>query len=85
MSRRAVFVILSLLLASIVFVGAASGSPTVNNAEIRFVDVGQGDGVVMRIGGKVILSDAGQFNLATVDSALRELGATLSDTEVVVS
>jgi competence protein ComEC len=48
-------------------------------SEIQFVDVGQGDGVVMRIGGKVIVSDAGQFNVQSVDAALRAIGATAID------
>ena len=44
-------------------------------AKIVFVDVGQGDGVVMRVGGEVVVSDAGEFNVESVDRALRELGA----------
>ena len=48
-------------------------------SEIQFVDVGQGDGVVMRIGGKVIVSDAGQFNVQSVDAALRAIGAKAID------
>lgn len=44
--------------------------------EIDYVDVGQGDGVVMRIGGEFIVSDAGQHNVAAVDAALHQLGAT---------
>lgn len=48
-------------------------------SEIQFVDVGQGDGVVMRIGGKVIVSDAGQFNVQSVDAALRAIGAKTID------
>jgi competence protein ComEC len=45
-------------------------------ADIDYVDVGQGDGVVMRIGGQFIVSDAGQHNVAAVDAALHQLGAT---------
>lgn len=48
-------------------------------SQIQFVDVGQGDGVVMRIGGKVIVSDAGQFNVQSVDAALRAIGAKAID------
>jgi competence protein ComEC len=44
-------------------------------AEIDFVDVGQGDAVVMRIGRWFIVSDAGNKHVARVDSALRRLGA----------
>jgi competence protein ComEC len=44
--------------------------------EIDYVDVGQGDGVVMRIGGKFILSDVGEHNVDAVNDALHSLGAT---------
>jgi glyoxylase-like metal-dependent hydrolase (beta-lactamase superfamily II) len=39
----------------------------------------------MRIGSKVIVSDAGQFNLARIDSALHELGATNTIDVVILS
>ena len=61
---------------------AAASAPAVRTtsaSEIQFVDVGQGDGVVMRIGGKVIVSDAGQFNVQSVDTALRAIGAKAID------
>jgi competence protein ComEC len=61
---------------------AAASAPSVHTtsaSEIQFVDVGQGDGVVMRIGGKVIVSDAGQFNVQSVDAALRAIGAQAID------
>jgi len=45
--------------------------------------VGQGDGVVMRIGGKVIVSDAGQFNLENMDGALHALGADAIDVAIL--
>ena len=61
--------------------GSSSGS----GVQIRFVDVGQGDGVVMRIGGDVILSDAGQFNLASIDNALHDLGAKRTIDVVILS
>lgn len=60
----------------------AASAPAVqatSASEIQFVDVGQGDGVVMRIGGKVVVSDAGQFNVQSVDAALRSIGATAID------
>jgi competence protein ComEC len=63
----------------------AAPPPSAAPAEIRFVDVGQGDGVVLRIGSKVILSDAGRFNLASVDTALRDLGATTTIDVVILS
>jgi competence protein ComEC len=43
--------------------------------EIAYVDVGQGDGVVMRIGGRFIVSDAGQRNADAVERELVRLGA----------
>ena len=61
---------------------AAASAPAVRTttaSEIQFVDVGQGDGVVMRIGGKVIVSDAGQFNVQSIDAALRAIGAKSID------
>jgi competence protein ComEC len=53
--------------------------------EIDYVDVGQGDGVVMRIGGEFIVSDAGQHNVAAVDSALHQLGATTAVDVAILS
>lgn len=52
-------------------------------AEISFVDVGQGDGVVMRIGGKVIVSDVGEFKIENIDTELRRLGATKIDVAIL--
>lgn len=53
---------------------APAAAPTAP-AKIAFVDVGQGDGVVMRIGGTIVVSDAGEFNADEVDRTLRSLGA----------
>lgn len=39
------------------------------------MDVGQGDGVVMRIGGRFIVSDAGQRNPGAIEQELERLGA----------
>ena len=58
---------------------AAPAVHTTTASEIQFVDVGQGDGVVMRVGGKVIVSDAGQFNVQSMDAALRAIGAKAID------
>ena len=47
-----------------------------STAKIVFVDVGQGDGVVIRVGGKFIVSDAGPpGKAAKVDAELDLLGA----------
>lgn len=40
-------------------------------AKIIYVNVGQGDAVVMRIGGKIIVSDTGEFRYGVLDEALR--------------
>ena len=54
-----------------------SAAPT--SAEIVFVDVGAGDGVVIRAGGAVVLSDIGERNIPFVykalDSALAKIGS----------
>lgn len=41
-------------------------------AKIIFVNVGQGDAVAMRIGGKIIVSDTGQYDYDVLDEALRD-------------
>jgi len=43
------------------------------SARIVFVDVGQGDGIVMRIGNKLIVSDVGEDEEQAVDQALERL------------
>ena len=53
------------------------------SAVISYVDVGQGDGVVMRIGKKIIVSDAGELNPESVDKELRRLGATRIDVAIL--
>jgi competence protein ComEC len=62
---------------------ALSGSALASTAKISFVDVGQGDGVVMRIGSKIVVSDAGQFKYANVDAALNALGAKQIDVAIL--
>lgn len=52
-------------------------------AEIDFVDVGQGDAIVMRVGGLFIVSDAGDKHAARVDSALRRLGANVINVAIL--
>jgi len=53
------------------------------SAVISYVDVGQGDGVVMRIGKRIIVSDAGELNPESVDKELRELKATRIDVAIL--
>ena len=52
------------VLAALSVTAAGSGGPAQRlalPAKIIYVNVGQGDAVVMRIGGKVIVSDTGEF------------------------
>ena len=58
---------------------AAGGEPAI----ITFVDVDQGDGVVMKIGGKVIVSDAGEHRVENVNAALERVGATRIDVAIL--
>lgn len=55
---------------------ASAAGSAAQPAKIVFLDVGQGDGVAMRIGSTVVLSDAGEFNVTTVEETLRSLGRT---------
>jgi beta-lactamase superfamily II metal-dependent hydrolase len=52
---------------------AASHAALPQPAKIVYVNVGQGDAVVMRIGRKIIVSDAGEHRVENVDEALRSL------------
>jgi competence protein ComEC len=53
--------------------GAEATTLAASPAKIVFVDVGQGDGVVMRIGNKLIVSDVGEDEAEAVDRALEHL------------
>jgi len=81
---RACVAALALLTLS-VFVGQgnASRSAPSSAAKIAFVDVGQGDGVVMKVGSKIIVSDAGQLKFENLDAALNALGATHIDVAIL--
>ena len=61
----------------------ASASASPKPAKIIFVNVAQGDGVVMRVGGKIIVSDAGEHRVENVDEALRSLGAKRIDVAIL--
>ena len=73
----------TLVAASLALVGGSSAglsqqAPGVP-ATIVFVNVSQGDGVVMKIGGKIIVSDTGEYRLRTVQATLRSLKANRID------
>jgi competence protein ComEC len=65
-------------------VASLQSSSASAGAEIDYVDVGQGDGVAMRIGGRYILSDAGQHNVDAVEGALEQLGAKNKTIDVAI-
>ena len=56
--------------ALVLMAGSASAAPQHSSApsaaEIVFVDVGDGDGVVIRVGGAVVVSDIGERNIPFV-------------------
>ena len=55
--------------------GAGAGAPTREAAlpaKIVYVNVGQGDAVVIRVGGKVIVSDTGEFEIEVLQKTLRD-------------
>jgi competence protein ComEC len=69
--------------ALVLMAGSASAAPqrsvAPTAAEIVFVDVGAGDGVVIRVGGAVVLSDIGEQNIPflykALDKALAKTGS----------
>jgi competence protein ComEC len=62
---------------------SAPNVPVASAAKITFVNVGEGDGVVMKVGEKVIVSDAGEYNLDDLNAALRALGAERIDVAIL--
>lgn len=52
--------------------GAGGAIQAAQPAKIIYVNVGQGDAVAMRIGGKVVVSDTGEFRYDVLDEALRD-------------
>ena len=67
----------------VLLAGSASAAPQPSSArtpaKIVFVDVGAGDGVVIRVGDAVVLSDIGEQNIPflykALDEALAEIGS----------
>jgi competence protein ComEC len=69
--------------ALVLLAGSASAAPHGSSAqtpaEIVYVDVGAGDGVVIRVGGAVVVSDIGERNIPfvykAIDAALAKTGS----------
>jgi competence protein ComEC len=72
--------------ALMLIVGSAAAAPQRSAArtpaEIVFVDVGAGDGVVIRVGGAVVLSDTGEQNIPFLYKALDKALATTGSREI---
>jgi competence protein ComEC len=51
--------------------------------KVIFVDVGAGDGVVMRVGDATIISDIGEFNIPRIYEALKQIGADDIDVAIL--
>src|SRR3954462_5716233 len=87
MSRGAVAaIVVSAACAAVVAAGAradARTAATAKPAKIVYVNVGQGDGVVMRIGGKIIVSDTGEQFPEHMDETLRALKAKSIDVAIL--
>jgi len=77
------FALLGALIAVALSVTAAGSGGSAREAavpaKIVFVNVDQGDGVVMRIGGKIIVSDTGEYRLDVLQDTLRSLKAKRID------
>jgi competence protein ComEC len=63
--------------------GSSESGTAASAAVISYVDVGQGDAVVIRVGKKIIVSDAGELNPQSVDTELHKLGATKIDVAIL--
>jgi competence protein ComEC len=87
MTRRPLAALAGAAVSAVAVVGAADIGRNDTRAQplpakIVFVDVGQGDGVVMQIGGKIVVSDAGELFPERVDAALRKVGAKRIDVAI---
>jgi len=85
--RRRLAPLLALVaLATLLMLTSAVGSAAVPSAErgkIVFVNVGQGDGVVIKLGSTIIVSDVGEHDVETVDATLRDLDAKRIDVAIL--
>ena len=57
----------------------AGAAPSAQRGKIVYVNVGQGDAVVMKLGSTIVLSDVGEHDVETVDETLHDLGAKRID------
>src|SRR6266511_1892963 len=64
-------------------VSGASARPAAPAATLVFVDVGVGEGVVMRVGDAIVVSDIGEINIPKIYAALERLEATEIDVAIL--
>jgi len=79
LARKVILGLAAALLLLIVPTGASAdvtSTAATQPAKVVFVDVGQGDGVIIKVGGRIIVSDAGLPSAADdMDAALEDVGA----------
>jgi competence protein ComEC len=81
---QTLYLVLLLLVLAIAPAGSASqATPTASRGKIIFVNVEQGDGVVMKFGSTVVVSDVGEHRVANVDEALRSVNAKRIDVAIL--
>jgi beta-lactamase superfamily II metal-dependent hydrolase len=62
---------------------AAQRAPASEPGKIVFVNVGQGDGVVIKLGQTIVVSDVGEHKVANVDETLRAMDAERIDVAIL--
>ena len=79
-----VLFVLSVLVLGLVPAGSASQvTASASRGKIIFVNVEQGDGVVMKFGSTVVVSDVGEHRVENVDEALRSVNARKIDVVIL--
>jgi competence protein ComEC len=82
--QPAVLLVLLVLVFGLVPAGSARrASESASRGKIIFVNVEQGDGVVMKFGSTVVVSDVGEHRVENVDEALRSVKAKRIDVAIL--
>ena len=82
--RTTAFVVMALVFTLLLAPETSATPAATPPAEVVFVNVGNGDGVVLRIGGKIIVSDAGErFASQRMAAVLTSLGAKQIDVAIL--